>query len=172
MTIAATDIGAVPVARILRLIGLARRGFWSFGETFCAPSPRAPSKHQRCHIADLKVSRSGKWSDAFSNRVGPDPISLLAYCDGTSRAAALAKLSAVCSVGDTLLDRRITPSERAGPAADEAEDLGPTSPAADQSLRKFASSAAPPRIKAAALLQAATNARALDAVEDRKAGRR
>jgi hypothetical protein len=170
MTIAATDVSSVPVSRVLRVIGL--RGYWSFGDTFTCPSPRATAKQQQRNPVALKVGRDGAWTDQHSGRTGTDVAGLFAYIRGIGRAAALQKLAAALSPRDLMLDRCIRAGdvERAGPR--EGDTLDPTSPAVSGArLEKFARTSTP-RMRSAALLQAATNARALDAVEDRKASRR
>jgi hypothetical protein len=170
MTIAATDVSSVPVSRVLRVIGL--RGYWSFGETFTCPSPMATAKKRRDQQSDLRVTKAGTWSD-YTGRTGLDMPALVAYLDGSSRAAALRKLAEVLSPRDLTLNRciRAGDTERAGPAPGEDSEVDTTSQVSDARLRKFASHGTP-RTRAAALLQVATNAVAADRAEDRRAGRR
>jgi hypothetical protein len=163
------EVAGVPVSRLLKF--LPGRFRWSLG-AYCAPSPRAPAARQAAYPNDVIVQRDGRWRDSYSGRVGVDIADLAAYCGGVSRTTALRRLADVLSPRDTMLDRAIRPgdTERAGPVV--GDTLDSTSPVVtDARLAKFAARGTP-RMRADALLRAATNARALDAVEDRKAGRR
>ena len=160
------DISAVPVGRVLHVIGLARHGYWAFGEVFTAPSPHASAKRQRKNPSDLHVTKGGAWSDSFTKRRGTDVVGLAAYMDRTTRDAAAHRLQAALQLGDLVLNRIVHAQGQGNPFVQRSEQPAQGAAVDDTRLAKFAARGTP-RQRATALLQVAMN----DVARDRRGDR-
>ena len=87
---------------------LLPRGSWQFGGMcYTADSPLA----KQAGGNELRVNRSGTWSDRLSGRHGDDAISLFAYVKAISPGAATVFLSKLLDPADRFLDRATRASD-------------------------------------------------------------